>query len=98
MEDVEDEPLFCERVAGIDIGKATVVVTIRVPSDSRRGGRKQETRESGTTRPELQALADWLRTWQVERVGMESTSITGSRFTSCWSGRGSTASCTRPRR
>ncbi len=74
MEEVEDEPLFCERAAGIDIGKAGVMVTIRVPSEARKGGRQQETREFGTTRRELLALADWLRCWQVERAGMESTS------------------------
>jgi hypothetical protein len=74
MEEVEDEPLFCERVAGIDIGKKLVMVTIRVPSEARKGGRQQETREFGTTRKELLALADWLRCWQVERAGMESTS------------------------
>ena len=74
MEEVEDEPLFCDRAAGIDIGKATVMVTIRVPSEARKGGRQQETREFGTTRRELLALADWLRAWQVERAGMESTS------------------------
>ena len=74
MQEVEDEPLFCERAAGIDIGKKMIMVTIRVPSESRKGGRQQETREFGTTRRELLALADWLRTWQVERTGMESTS------------------------
>ena len=74
MEEVEDEPLFCDRVAGIDIGKAVVMVTVRVPSEARKGGRQQETREFGTTRRELLALADWLRCWQVERAGMESTS------------------------
>jgi hypothetical protein len=74
MEEVEDEPLFCERVAGIDIGKKMIMVTIRVPGKARKGGRQQETREFGTTRKELLALADWLRCWQVERVGMESTS------------------------
>ena len=75
MEEVEDEPLFCERVAGIDIGKKMIMVTIRVPSEARKGGRQQETREFGTTRKELLALADWLRCWQAERVGMESTSV-----------------------
>ena len=74
MEEVEDEPLFCDRVAGIDIGKATVMVTVRVPSETRKGGRQQETREFGTTRRELLALADWLRCWGVEKAGMESTS------------------------
>jgi transposase len=74
MEEVEDEPLFCGRAAGIDIGKATVMVTIRVLSETRKGGRQQESREFGTTRRELLSLADWLRTWQVEKAGMESTS------------------------
>src|ERR1700730_5881351 len=74
MEEVEGEPLFCERAAGIDIGKQMVAVTIRVPSESRSGGRQQETREFGTTRRELLALADWLRCWGVERAGMEATS------------------------
>ena len=47
MEEAEEEPLFAERVAGIDIGKAAVMVTIRVPGDTRQGGRQQETREFG---------------------------------------------------
>jgi hypothetical protein len=75
MQEVEDELLFCDRVAGIDIGKKMIMVTIRVPSETRKGGRQQETREFGTTRRELLALADWLRCWQVEKVGMESTSV-----------------------
>ena len=74
MEEAEDEPLFCERAAGIDIGKQMVSVTIRVPSDTRRGGRQQETREFGTTRRQLLEMADWLRCWGVERAGMEATS------------------------
>ena len=74
MEEADDEPLFRERAAGIDIGKQTVMVTVRVPSETRRGGRAQETREFGTTRRQLLALADWLRSWGVERAGMESTS------------------------
>jgi transposase len=74
MQEVEGEPLFCERAAGIDIGKQSVMVTIRVPSETRKGGRQQETREFGTARKDLLALADWLRCWGVEKVGMESTS------------------------
>jgi hypothetical protein len=71
VQDVEDEPLFAERVAGTGIAKAGVEVTIRVPSDSRAGGRQQETRSFGTTRRELMALADWLRSWGVTKAGME---------------------------
>ena len=74
MEDVEDEPLFAERVAGIDIGKATVMATIRVPGSAGGSRRRQETRQFGTTRRDLLALAAWLREWQVERAGMEATS------------------------
>jgi transposase len=74
MHEVEDEPLFCERAAGIDIGKQMVMVTVRVPSEARKGGRAQETREFGTTRRQLLELADWLRSWGVERAGMEATS------------------------
>jgi transposase len=73
MKDAEDEPLFCERVAGLDIAKAGVEVTIRVPSDTTEGRRQQETRAFGTTRRELDALADWLRCWGVAKAGMEAT-------------------------
>jgi transposase len=74
MEDVHEEPLFCQRVAGLDIAKAEVEVTIRVPSDTSSGRRQQETRAFGTTRRELLELADWLRSWGVTKVGMEATS------------------------
>jgi hypothetical protein len=75
MQEVEDEPLFAERVAGIDIAKAEVMVTIRVPSDSGSGRRQQETRSFRAVRTDLLALADWLRCWQVTRVGMEATPV-----------------------
>jgi hypothetical protein len=73
MLEAEDEPLFAERAAGVDIAKAGIEVTIRVPSDTRHGGRQQETRSFRTIRKDLLALADWLRCWQVTKVGMEST-------------------------
>jgi len=73
VEEVEDEPLFAERVAGIDIGKKEIMVTIRVPSDTRRGRRQQETREFRAVRKDLLALADWLRAWGVTKIGMEAT-------------------------
>jgi len=73
MQDVQDEPLFVQRAAGLDIAKAEVEVTIRVPSDTHPGRRQQETRTFGTTRRELLALADWLRCWGVTKAGMEAT-------------------------
>src|SRR5690349_16112204 len=68
-----DEPLYRDRVCGIDIGKAGMVATIRVPSDKDPARRAQETRTFGTTRRERLALADWLRCWQVPAVVMEAT-------------------------
>ena len=74
MEEVTDEPLYRDRVCGIDIGKAQMAATIRVPSDSNPARRASETRSFGTTRREVLALADWLRCWQVPAVVMEATS------------------------
>src|SRR6202050_1941737 len=51
-----------------------MAVTVRVPSDRDPSRRAQETREFGTTRREVLALADWLRSWQVPAVVMEATS------------------------
>src|SRR5260370_34672769 len=73
MQDVHDEPLFCERVAGLDIAKAEVEATIRVPSDTAPGRRQQETRTFATTRRELESLGDWLACWGGTKVGMEAT-------------------------
>jgi transposase len=73
VEEVTDEPLYRDRVCGIDIGKAQMVATIRVPSDRDPARRAQETRSFGTTKREVLALADWLRSWQVPAVVMEAT-------------------------
>jgi transposase len=73
MQDVQDEPLFVQRVAGLDIAKAGVEVTIRVPSDTSPGRRQQETRTFGTTRRELESLADWLCSRGITTAGMEAT-------------------------
>ena len=73
MEEVTDEPLYRDRVCGIDIGKAGLAATIRVPSDKDPARRAAETRSFGTTRREVLALADWLRSWQVPAVVMEAS-------------------------
>jgi len=73
VEEVTDEPLYRDRVCGIDIGKAGMVATIRVPSDKDPARRAAETRSFGTTKREVLALADWLRCWQVPAVVMEAT-------------------------
>jgi transposase len=68
---VENEPLFAERVAGIDIGKAEVAAAVRVPGPG--GRRMQEVRSFPATRRGLEELADWLEGHGVTRAGMEST-------------------------
>jgi transposase len=73
VEEVTNEPLYRDRVCGIDIGKAGLVATIRVPSDKDPARRASETRSFGTTRRQVLALADWLRSWQVPAVMMEAT-------------------------
>jgi len=74
VEEVTDEPLYRDRVCGIDIGKAEMHATIRVPSDRDRSRRAAETRSFATTKRGVLALADWLRCWQVPAVVMEATS------------------------
>jgi len=73
MEEVADEPLYRERVCGIDIGKAGMAATIRVPSDKDPSRRMAETRSFATTKRGVLELADWLRCWQVPAVAMEAT-------------------------
>jgi len=73
VQEVTDEPLYRDRVCGIDIGKAGLAATIRVPSDRDPARRAAETRSFGTTKKEVLALADWLRSWQVPAVVMEAT-------------------------
>jgi transposase len=74
VDEVTDEPLYRDRVCGIDIGKAGLAATIRVPSDRDPARRASETRLFATTKQGVLALADWMRCWQVDAVVMEATS------------------------
>jgi transposase len=62
-----------ERCAGIDISKADVKVTIRVPGTGKR--RRKETRTFSTMTRDLLAPRDWLLSEGVTLVGMEATGI-----------------------
>jgi transposase len=73
VEEVTDEPLYRDRVCGIDIGKAEMYATIRVPSEKNPARRASETRCFATTRRGVLELADWLRCWQVPALVMEAT-------------------------
>src|SRR3989441_2932333 len=61
-----------ERCAGLDVHKDSVAATVRVPG-SATGERLQETRTFSTTTRGLVTLADWLASYGVTLVGMEST-------------------------
>jgi len=75
MEDLTEEPAeLTERVAALDIAKASLVCCVRVPHESRPGARRQEVRTYATTTPELLELRDWLTCQGVTRVVMEATS------------------------
>ena len=62
-----------ERCAMLDIHKSQITACVRVPDDA--GGRRQEVREFHSTTSGLLLLADWLRSWAVTVVGMESTGV-----------------------
>jgi transposase len=63
-----------ERCAGLDVHKDSVAACVRTPDPQ--GGRAEEKRSFGTTTTvELLALRDWLVSWGVTLVGMESTGI-----------------------
>jgi transposase len=75
MEEVTDEPAeLVERVAALDIGKASLVCCVRVPHESKPGARRQEVRTYGTVTRALLELRDWLICQGVTRVVMEATS------------------------
>jgi hypothetical protein len=60
-----------ERCAGLDVHKDSVTACVRVPDGH--GGRHAETRRFTTTTAGLVLLAEWLASFGVTRVGMEST-------------------------
>ena len=74
MEEITEEPAeLVERVAALDIGKASLVCCVRVPHESRPGARRQEVRTYDTVTPALLELRDWLICQGVTRVVMEAT-------------------------
>ena len=62
-----------ERCAMLDIHKSQITACVRVPDGD--GGRRQEIHEFSTTTAGLITLADWLRSYAVTAVGMESTGV-----------------------
>ncbi len=62
-----------ERCAMLDVHKSQITACVRVPDGA--GGRRQEVREFQSTTSGLLLLADWLRSYAVTVVGMESTGV-----------------------
>ena len=60
-----------DRVAGLDIGKASVTVCVRTPGEG--GKREVQTRTFRTMTRSLTLMADWLQECGVELAAMEST-------------------------
>ena len=59
-------------MAGLDVHKATVVACVRIMSA---GKAKCECRTFGTTTAELEALRDWITSWECTREAMEATGV-----------------------
>jgi transposase len=75
MDEITDEPAaLVERIAALDIGKATLTVCLRVPQEDKPGARRQEVRTYATLTPALLELRDWLICQGVTLVVMEATS------------------------
>jgi len=74
MDEVDDVELVVERIAALDLGKATLEARVRVPHPRRPGQRMKELRGYGTTTAQVLEMVAWLRQWRVQRVVMESTS------------------------
>ena len=60
-----------DRVAGLDIGKASVTVCVRTPAPA--GKRVSQTRTFKTMTRSLEVMRDWLLDEGVQLAGMEST-------------------------
>ena len=66
--------IVCQRVAGIDVGKREVAVTVRVPGDVP-GQRRQEVRKYKTFYPVLRQMVAWLVEEGVTHIAMEATGV-----------------------
>jgi len=63
---LEEEEVYYERCAGIDVHKKLLVVALRI-------GRKVEVREFGTLTHEIRSIAAWLKENGCQMAAMEST-------------------------
>ena len=64
-----------ERVAGIDVGKKEIAVTVRIPGEGPGAPRVQKVRKFKTFYPVLAQMVAWLVENGVTHVAMESTGV-----------------------
>jgi transposase len=69
-EEGSDVEVLFERVAGLDVGKASVTVCVRTPGPR---GRRSQTRTFSTMSRSLEVMRDWLLESGVTIAAMEST-------------------------
>ena len=74
LEQAQDHDQIIERIAALDIAKASLVCCVRIPDPAGGGKRLQEVTGHQTMTPALLALADRLAELGVYRVVMEATS------------------------
>jgi len=80
VQDEEYERVW-ERVAAIDVAKASGVVCTRVPDEARPGRRRTKVWTVTATLSAVTELADHLRCHQIEVVTLESTSVIRGHWT-----------------
>jgi transposase len=76
VEEITEETAeLVARVAGLDIGKASLVCCVRTPHQASLGRRRQQVRTFATTTGQLRELRGWLAAEGVTRCVMEATSV-----------------------
>lgn len=70
---IDDDEVYCERVAGMDISKRDVKVAVRLVENGR--VKRLKVRTFGTTTRSLLVLRDWLEELDITLVAMESTGV-----------------------
>ncbi|MFI6392091.1 IS110 family transposase [Nonomuraea sp. NPDC050540] len=74
LEESRDHEEIIERVAALDVGKATLMCCVRVPDEDKPGRRLQEVQSYPTMTRSVLGMADHLHALGVTRVVMEATS------------------------
>jgi len=83
VRDEEHERVW-ERVAAVDVAKASGVVCTRVPDEGRPGRRTMHVRTVKATKRAIIGLGDYPRCQQIQVITLESSRTTASRPASCW--------------